>query len=175
MANPYFDIDISMYGDRELQKNLDKFSEALQKKIVNRALRKGADHLKQIAAGIVPADTGALRQSLEVRAFTRRHQYARGAQLKGYVVEPGTREELGIAADDKYYYPAVLEYGALDGEYRQPRPFLRPAYDHGKAGADRIIVREIRAGIARIAKRLASTVTGGAGDRLRAFGESLLR
>lgn len=165
MARPF--LDIGFFGDAELQRNLNKFTEKLQKKIAKKALKKGAEVILHRARALVPVDTGALAGSLKIRAFTSGYKTRRGADLIGVVIEPGTRKELGIAPDDPYYYPAVLEYGGQHGEYRRPMPFLRPAFDSGKAEADRVIAAEIRRGV--------ETTAQGLGDSVRAFGEGLVR
>src|SRR3990172_6499931 len=118
-------LDIKMLGEKELQARLKKIEIKMQRKIVKGAMMK--------AARLVLVKTGRLRDSLRIRTLTG----VRGAV--GAKVETGTRQQLGIPHDEKYFYPAVVEY--------KHQSFLRRAVDDDRELIMSIIAREIRAGI----------------------------
>lgn len=131
-------VDISLLGDKALQRKLQRLPYAMQKKIVRPSLREAARPMLATAKAIVPVETGRLKKSLKLRAMKvhRRDQF-------GVVVFTGKREELGIPADDKSYYPMSVEYGHGGPHPAPAHPFLRPAFDANKEGAKAIIAREI--------------------------------
>lgn len=131
-------VDISALGDVRLQKRLARLTTKMQKSIVRRALRAGAKEILAVTKQLVPVDTGKLREGLKIRATKAR----RGSF--GVQVQTPTRADLGIGADEKGFYPAVLEYGA-DGH--PPHPYLRPALEQGRAAALDAIATGIREGI----------------------------
>ncbi|MGE0857796.1 MAG: HK97-gp10 family putative phage morphogenesis protein [Gammaproteobacteria bacterium] len=135
-------IDISQLGDKRLQKKLDKLDKRVQKAIVRRGLRKAAKDVLESARAIVPVDTGALRDGLAVKALKPK----RGSF--GVQVVTPTRAELGIPADAKGYYPAVVEYGS-DKRNLPPRPYLRPALDQNREKGKRTVADSIRAEVAK--------------------------
>lgn len=135
-------IDISMLGDKELQANFKKIDIALQKKIMRQALRRAAGPVFADVKTSVPVLTYRLFESLKIRIFTKRG-------LMGAVVETGTRQDLGISADDPYFYPAVVEYGSQKKGIRA-QPFMRPALDNNREEVFSIMRRVIKAGLESI-------------------------
>lgn len=129
-------IDISQLGDARLQKRLDQLDKRVQKAIVRRGLRKAAKDVLDSARANVAVDTGALRDGLAVKAVKPK----RG--VFGLQVATPTRAELGIDAEAKGFYPAVLEYGS---ENHTARPYLRPALDENREKARATIAASIRA------------------------------
>ncbi len=132
-------IDISLMGDRKLQRKLKRLPIVVQRKIVRHALREAARPVLATAKALVPVDTGRLKKSLKIRSAGKRGQ-------AGIVVRTGTRAELGIPEDAKYFYPAALEFGHGNVP---AYPFLRPALDQNRPRALKIIARELGAGIER--------------------------
>jgi pilus assembly protein TadC len=126
-------LDIKMLGEKELQARLKKIELKMQRKIVKGAMMKAARPVLALAKILVPVKTGRLRDSLRIRTLTG----VRGAI--GAKVETGTRQQLGIPADAKYFYPVVVEY--------KHQSFLRRAVDDDRELIMSIIAREIRAGI----------------------------
>ena len=81
-----------------------------------------------------------LKDTLKVKPVKAR----RGAF--GYGVRTGTRQELGIPADAKGFYPIALEYGwvtARGGRHIPPRPYMRPALWDNKQRIMRAWGREV--------------------------------
>lgn len=104
-------VDISMLGDKALQRALKRLPIVVERKIVRQAIRKGAKILQAAATANIPRVTGRhtdlLRDvGIKIKAIKR----SRGRF--GVLIMSPTREELDIPADDKYYWPAVIEFGS---------------------------------------------------------------
>ena len=113
-------VDIRVFGDKDLQKQLKKLPDRLQNRILKQAIKKGAKITLQRTKTIVPKETGRLSESLKVKPIKR-------SRVKiGYQVLTGTREELGIPAGKKGYYPMAIETGTKN---RPAKPYMRPALD----------------------------------------------
>ena len=123
-------IDISVLGDKELQNSLKKLDIKLQKKIFKKAVRDAAKPILANAKSLVPVDTGKLKESIKLKTGTGR----RGTV--GVRIETGTRADLGINADDVYFYPTVIEYNNTS--------YLRAAIDKNPEAVKRQIGRNIR-------------------------------
>lgn len=136
-------VDISFTGDKALQRKLSRVVLQAQRKIVRAAMRKAMKSVKDRAQALVPVDTGELRNS--IRQFSRTK---RGIS-RAYVAT-GTREELGIPADEKGFYPAVIEYGTRT---RPAHSFLRRALQEKRREVISKASDEIGKGITREARR----------------------
>lgn len=100
-------IDISILGDKALTRSFNKLAYKTQRKFTRKALRAGAKVVQQEYKARVPVDSGALKRGIKVRAGQRSRKY-----LRINIITP-ERDKLGISADDKWYYPAVIEYGGV--------------------------------------------------------------
>lgn len=129
-------IDISIFGDEELQAKLAAMTLKVQRKIVRQALRKGGKRVRDEARRLAPVETGALKKSIKVRAA---RNLRRGSF--GIAVLTGTRAELGISPEAKYYYPAVVEFG---GRGHDAQPYLRPAMDATRTEVLGLVKQAIR-------------------------------
>lgn len=108
-------FDISVIGDKKLQKKLDKLDKKLQKKAIREAMKDAMEPVKALAKQRAPQDKGLLVRSIRIGMKTSR----KGISA---MVRTGTRKQLKIPADSKYYYPAALEYGS---RYIKQQSFLR--------------------------------------------------
>lgn len=126
-------IDISLLGDKKLEKSFKKIELKLQKKIFKAAVKDAAKPILALAKSYVPVDTGKLKDSIKLKAGTGK----RGTI--GVRIETGTRAQLGISADDKFFYPTVVEY--------KHKSYLRRAIDSDPDGVRRAIARNIKAAI----------------------------
>ena len=136
-------FDISVLGSAEIERKLGNLAVKVQRKVMRKAMRKAAKPILETAKSLVPVDEGKLRRSLKIRALKRR----RGSF--GVQVKTGTRDELGIAPDDPYYYPMAVETGT---NKVAARPYLRPALKLNRTESLNILARELKAGIAREAR-----------------------
>ncbi|MFQ5626654.1 MAG: HK97-gp10 family putative phage morphogenesis protein, partial [Methyloligellaceae bacterium] len=117
-------IDISILGDKELQRMLNDKLPKDAKKAMRKGLRAGARPVLKQAKDTAPKRTGALRRGIKLRALKRSRKSI------GVTVSLPTRESLGIPAGAKYYYPAALEFGT---KHIPAKRFLRAAlYDNEK-------------------------------------------
>jgi len=142
-------VDIRLLGDVELQRKLQRLPIVLQRKVVRESLRRGGKPVLEEAKRLVPADTGALKASIKLRATERGGRKKRRGEF-GVYVQTGTREELGISADAKYYYPAAVELGT---DKMPARSYLRAAVDNKRAESIAIIAQEVGQRIEREAAK----------------------
>jgi hypothetical protein len=98
-------FDISILGDKELEEVLKFLPANLERNVLNKSLKEAARFVLEDARRLAPGDTGTLKRRLHIRAMKRR----RGRI--GYLIASGTREQLGIKADAKGFYPASQHYG----------------------------------------------------------------
>lgn len=137
-------VDISVLGERELERKLAKLTAGVQRKIVRRALRDAAKPIRDAAKSRAPVKSGRLRRNIKVRSMRR------SRVRLGVLVRTGTRDEMGIPSDSPWYYPAIIEYGY---ENVPANPFLRGALDSNRQKALRIISDSVLGGINREARR----------------------
>lgn len=144
-------IDISLLGDRALERELARLPRVVQRRVVARAIRAAAYRVRsRIVANI---DAGDLILSGRMRAAFSRAKVRQQSHIRALIrIGPiwPTRAELGIAADDPWYYPTAVEFG----HSRAPaHPFVVPAVDENRSEEIAILRREIGAGIKREAAR----------------------
>lgn len=130
-----------LIGDKRLARKMELLAVGIQRKIVRKALRRAARPVRDRARSLAPVRTGALRKSIKVRAAK-----LRGRGRIGILVKTGTREELGIEASNRWYYPAVVE--------SLHQPYLRPALDGSRGQVKSILVQEMRREIIAEARKL---------------------
>lgn len=157
MAKPV--IDISFLGGKALERALSQLPDRIQRKVVRQSLRKSAKrvntYIVQHLSGIpVSPDTGRwlIAQSAQKPKSGKRSR--RGVRIE---LPYPTREELGIAAGDKYFYPAAIEYGTQKTRQgRGPLPAFAPirrAVNENTEKEHRLMGAEIGKGIEREARR----------------------
>ena len=144
---------IEVTGLDPLLRKLSSLPTRVQGKVVRPAARDGTKIVAEEVKRLVPVDADGhqldggqhLRKTIKVRAVKGRR---RGSI--NYKVMTGTREELGIPAGEKGYYPAALEYGGLD---HQPIPYMRPALRRVRPRVISSVRSKILAGIMQEAAR----------------------
>jgi len=150
-------FNISWTGDKQLIYLLSKMDIAAQRKIVRKAAKIAAEPIKQtsnmLASQVSPGKEGQgflefYGMHIEpLRSKTRRGKKAHGVKIVG-----PTRAQLGIAADDRYYYPTALELGT---ETIRPKSFMRKALWRHMESGRRIFAAEIWRQLRKELKRLA--------------------
>ncbi len=99
-------FNITMLGDKKLAKDLKRLEIKMQKRIVKKAINRGAIMLRNAVRAAAPVGkTGNLKKYIHKITFSSARSGLLGAR-----VQPGKREQMGIAASDPYYYPAIVEY-----------------------------------------------------------------
>lgn len=146
-------FDISMLGDKELVRALDKLQRKDAARILRQELRKSAGRtktrlLRNLSGYPVAVDTGTTRDAFK-KARVKSARARRGDIRLG--IEMPARADLGISPTDKFYYPTAIEYG-YDGV--PARPFMRPAVDEHKEDEYRRIGGAIAAKITALWRRI---------------------
>jgi len=117
-------VEFRLIGDKELNRALHQMPLTAQGKVVRASMRKSMARVKQAVAAATPVDTGRLKTAI-AKAKTK-SVGKRGTIRIGFVMP--TRDELGIPADAKGYYPVVLEYGS-DVQGKPALRFIRDTTD----------------------------------------------
>lgn len=100
-------FDLKLFGDKKLQRAIDDLDRKIQRKYMRVALRAGAKLIASQFRANTPVFTGRLRRGIKIRAVKpRRGRF-------GVMIMTPTREKLGLPANTKWYYPAVLEWGGV--------------------------------------------------------------
>ncbi len=129
-------FDLKLLGDKRLARKFNKLALRFQVKALREAGKAALRPVASLAKVRVPVASGRLRASIKVATFSEH----RGRTI-GAAVITGTRKQLRIAADDKYYYPFAIEYGS---KQRAPNSFLRSALADKKTTALGIFQDELR-------------------------------
>ncbi len=122
MAKPI--VDISIFGDKQLMRQMAKLEGAAQKRIVRKALRASSKRLKdatvaKVQSGFFKEATGTLAGALKA---TPVKPARRSRGRIGTMWAAPERSLLGIDPKDKYYYPWAVEYGH---DNVPPKSFIR--------------------------------------------------
>ena len=138
-------MKVTFSGGRELEAALRELGSL--RRVKSALTRSGKRALQPIAEATrqrVPRDTEALAKGVTVRPLTRRQGGSADAMTLG-VVFTGPHRTLAH----------LYEFGFTkrNGETYPARPFLRPAWDGGRAQALADFGRELWAFLARAAKR----------------------
>jgi HK97 gp10 family phage protein len=114
-------------------------------KVIRRAVRRGAEPLRDEARSKCPANTGTLAKSIRITTSAKPSKGTARAR-----VQTGQGYFKG-----ETFYGAFVEFGHFIGsrakgaarQFCAARPFLRPAHDAKKEEAVRIVTEDIKAGI----------------------------
>lgn len=157
MARPV--IDISLLGNKELERALSQLPDRIQRKVVRQSLRKSAKRVNTYVvrnlSGIpVSPDSGKWLAAQAAQKPKAAKRSRRGVRIEvGYP----TREELGVPAKAKYFYPTAVEYGThKTRKGRGPLPAFAPvrrAVNENTDKEHRLMAAEIGKGIEREARR----------------------
>jgi len=160
-------FSIALIGDKELERRLNAFESNVSKRLLKNAMKHAMKPALQAIKARVPVDTGRLRDSLKIVAWTGKRRQ-RGKF--GFKVVTGTREELGIPEGAKGYYPFAVEAGHYtarswilgSGGKRVPaRPYMRPGFKAAQPQMLATLTQRMKENIRREAMK------GGRADLLR--------
>jgi HK97 gp10 family phage protein len=130
-------VNVELMNLKELKQALRRLKPAVARKALRKAFRAGAHQMKEgVRDQIIMQeliDTGRMRDTLKVRSIGGRRDI-------GMIVQTGTREQLGIAPGDPYFYPAALEYGTPT---IRPKQFMRRAFLMNAKAVENITRREV--------------------------------
>lgn len=100
-------IDVTLLGDKELQRKLNHLARNVQRKVVRISMKKaGNEILRPAIVAAVPVKTGALKAAMAKEQFKVLSGRRTGVKL---AMPP--RDRLAMDPNDKYYYPTHVEYG----------------------------------------------------------------
>lgn len=169
---PVSAVDISLLGDKELERMLKRLQPKVQKKVVRKATREGAKTVANEAKRLAPVQGSTMMRDKTTGKFAGRSkgkgQVGKPGNLKrnikvraipgrdsiGHYARTATRDEMGISGSSKWYYPAHVEFGHTSRGTTVPAiPFMRPAADTKSDAVLHRIQRRIWAGILTEAKR----------------------
>lgn len=147
-------FDIQILGDKSLAKAFDTLPRAAQSRGIRKSFVKGSALIRKTVRALVPG-SGENRQKLRRGIKAKFGRRRRRGSIARFVSLP-SRDFLGIASDDRNYWPAALEYGhvlvsragRIIGQV-PPVSFLRKGYDQVERRVIEIIRRELGAAINR--------------------------
>lgn len=140
-------INMTVQGDKELERKLLGLELKVAKKVVRKAGRKALrptlSSTKQNARTMVGGEMGTLlAASLILRAFRKQRRGSYGLNVR---LKTAIQEFIHIAKDGtQYYIPAAIEYGH---DSAAAIPFMRAALETNKEKTVMIMGREIWKGI----------------------------
>ena len=124
-------FDLKVKGARKLNAKLNRMQKGAARKAVRPAMHEALAPVVSAAKDYAPTgDSGRLKKF--IKSFVKN---SRRSGINGYIVT-GTRKQLRIPADAKYYYPAAIEYGT---RFISPRSFLRRAMGSKRSQALKIL------------------------------------
>lgn len=156
----------SVKGLPEILKRLKALPEELRSRILSRAMRKGADLIREMAARMVPVRTGQLRDSILVRQPSfRTHTnvtfniaaHSRIAHLvefgtSAHPISPRTMgSRVGRALRVAMMIQGHFVAGAVTHPGARPRPFMRPAFDQHADSVIAMVAHEVEKALAKVA------------------------
>ncbi len=131
-------------GFAELEKALSELPKATERTVLRRVGKKALQPLLERATQLVPVDQGNLRASLVIgSSLTSRARRAdKQEPREGVRVFMGTANRNGVPR----------EFGTVR---TAAQPFMRPAWDGGKAEAFKIVLTDLGDEVEKAAKRAA--------------------
>lgn len=140
-------FDLSILGDRALQRRIKKLERKVQRKMLSSVLRDSAKRIKpKIVERFKQVTTEQTGQTSTALQGMKVRSAGGGRNAARIGIEWPTRDELGIPPDARSFYPAAIEYG--HGSVAA-RPFVRPAVDNDSRGELDRIRDDLRARILR--------------------------
>ena len=145
------DVTIKLEGVQQLLKNLEQFSQTIQRRIVRKAVSAGSTPMLQAVKAAAPRETGLLKKSIGRKVKTYRNS---GVVL----VIIGPRSGFRTVIDDKPRNPLMYAHLVEFGTSKAPaKPFMRPAFQAMKQTAQNIIRQKLAEEIEKEAKKLKKT------------------
>lgn len=109
---------LELKGFEEVTRVFETLEPKLQKKALRPALRAGAKVIQKDAKRRAHKRSGLNARWIKVKSLKRSRKSI------GVSIQTGTREQLGIPASDRGYYPFSEEFGTRTNA---PHPYMKPA------------------------------------------------
>lgn len=158
MANAF--VDISVLGDKALERALRQLPDKYEGKAVRPALRASAKRVKLLVVQAFSGTPIGVRTGRTLTAIIgqRAHAIPRKGGWIGAAFDWPTRGELGLPPGDKGYWPFILEYGSPNDPERHPayapvRSTVNRAEGRELATITRHIAKGVERQWAQLAKR----------------------
>lgn len=142
MSSVNLGLDLRLIGNKRLEKKLANLERKIGKKVMRDSAIEAMEPVKDLAKARCPVDTGRLKNSIKVVAYSGDRGRIQSAQVR-----TGTRKQLRIKANAKYYYPAAIEYGTRK---RAARSFLRSALGDLRTS----VIKNLSVNVARRLKKI---------------------
>jgi HK97 gp10 family phage protein len=154
-------VTVKVEGLQQLGEAMRELTEKMNKSIMRSAVRASTKPILTAARSKVSVDTGALKESIQIRR-SRRDSHpgyeqwivgvfkisgGRYANTKANVRSGRVGKEFFI--DPPTHYGTFIEYGTVK---MSPKPYLRPAFDEQKYKAVEIMKEKIKDGIEKANK-----------------------
>jgi hypothetical protein len=114
-------FDVTFIGDQNVARAFKRLQGPEARKLFSKSALKALKPVLSAARAMAPKLTGKLAATMSIRMRKNTKD------LVSAWVTTGTRQKLGIAADDPYYYPMAVEAGHGGPHPAPAHPFLRPA------------------------------------------------
>lgn len=159
-------IKLEIEGIDETIKALNKLPLEIERKVLDKAVRKGLKPTLQLAKAYCPVDTGTLRDSLIMKTKKMNRAVvgivgpdsnAEGQDSEGNLRRPVKYAHLVEFGHSIFNHPLEEFVKTNDSSPKlevPAKPFLRPAWENTKGIARTLLVDEIIAGVTREAAKL---------------------
>lgn len=151
--------ELHVSGLSELDRLLKELPAKIEGNIMRGAVRAGAKVMEARAKELVPVDDGDLRDSIKVRAKSKRGQVSATVRAGGkkafyaHMVEFGTARHFIKPKKRKSLFFAGIAREVVDHPGTSPKPFMRPALDNSQREAVDAAAAYIRARLAKEAAK----------------------
>jgi HK97 gp10 family phage protein len=134
---------VDFVGGKELDAALNQFTPSKRRAIGRVALDNAGEIMARAARGLVPVDTGGLRESIDVSGTLSKRQKSQHTKAA---------EQERFIGPDSRPQGHLREFG---GDGNAPSPFMRPAFDQTKDQVKDRIGDELWIGIDKAVKAAA--------------------
>jgi HK97 gp10 family phage protein len=138
-------LEMEVHGFKELYEKLEQLPERLAAKVLAKAARKAFKPVLADARGMVPQDTGALRDALRITVRKGRGNEPIRVGLRIGAAKGGNADA-ALPPARRWHF---VELGTAT---QAPHPFLRPALDRNKQAIVETLKTEIAKHLAKVAK-----------------------
>lgn len=158
-------LDISIQGDKALQRTFDALSGAKQRQQVRAVMGKSTTSFKRMVMAKVSAGhfdkgyaTGTLQKAMKAqkRYLSKISKTYRKYGFVGAIWPLPTRIAIGVDAEAKGYYPAHTEYGwkhAISGKHIPANSFMRSTMNENKGRLLKQIAKDMGKAIDKIFRK----------------------
>lgn len=147
-------VEINIPNLKNFERGLQSFPKKLAKKILNLALKKGAQVLSEAIKKEVPVRLGALKESIDDKG--KKVSDVEQIHIVGSYNKPGSKQPTNYAHLVEYGHKWVVMRGkkVIAAGTKAPQPYMRPAFDTSKDEIQNVIAETIGAAAAKEWKKV---------------------